>query len=205
MINPWQGGSCSGKITAVKRMGLAMHEKVMLIDCARSAVVDFLVKGMLDDTPELCPDPPAPLLEKRGIFVSVLNSGKLRGCMGTVAAVLPSWMACRVSARNAVYKDPRFMPLSREELPHISFEIAIMGTPRPFVDISQIRRGSSGLILQKGSRQEVYLPGMLGNAPGEREALKRYLRDEVNIDAEGIDAPETWMVFDVEVIREGDL
>jgi len=182
-----------------------MHEKVLLIGCARSAVVDFLVKGIIDDTPEQFPDPPEPLLEKRGIFVSVFNSGKLRGCMGTVAAVLPSWRACRVNARNAVYKDPRFMPLSREELPHISFEIAIMGTPRPFVNISQIRRGSSGLILQKGSRQEVILPGMLENSPGEWEALKRYLRDEVNIDAEGIDAPETWRVFDVEVIKESDL
>lgn len=186
-------------------MGLSLHEKKMLIHGARSAVTDFLEKGVLDEASSQLPDPPQALQEARGVFVTVYDAGRPRGCMGMPTAMLPLWKACRVCARNAACRDPRFVPLSIEELPHVSFEITAMGTPRPFTDTPQIHGGNFGLMLQKGFRREVFMPGMVQGARGGREEIMRYLRDKVSIDADGEDAPETWMVFEVEVIAEDDL
>ncbi len=186
-------------------MGLSPYEKKMLIDRARSAVADFLKKGVLDEASSEFPDPPQALQEARGVFVTFYCDGKPRGCMGIPIALLPLWQACRVCARNAAYKDPRFPPLALKERSRIRFEITVMGTPRPFTDISQIRGSTCGLVLQKGFRREVFMPSMVKETPGDREGIMRYLRDRSSINADREDAPETWMVFEVEVVTDDDL
>ena len=185
-------------------MGLSVQEKKMLIDCARGAVTDFLERGVLDDVVPPFPDPRQALHDATGVFVAIYHDGKLRGCMGLPTALLPLWQACRVCARNAACKDPRFLPLAMEELPHVSFEITLMGEARPFEDVSQVLRGNCLLVLEKGFRREAFMPKMIKEAPGDREEIMRYLRDKVSIDADGDDAPETWTVYEAEVFVEND-
>lgn len=186
-------------------MGLSWHEKKMLVQGARCAVRDFLERGITDDASVRITDIPPALLEARGVFVTVYHAGRTRGCMGTTADLLPLWQACRVCARNAAYKDPRFPPLTVKELPLLSFEIVVVGAIRPFRETSQIRGGTCGLILQKGARREVFLPGSLKTVPGELDEAKRHLRDVVAIDTEGGDMPEVWSVFEADVITQDKL
>lgn len=125
--------------------------------------------------------------------------------MGITTDLLPLWQACLTCARNAAHKDPRFLPVTLEELPHITFEITLMDEARPFTDTCQIRSGDCGLILQKGPRREVFMPKMLKDVPGDKEETMSYLRDMVAIDAEGTDVPEEWTVFKAEIFTEDDL
>jgi len=186
-------------------MGLSPLEKRMLIDGARGAVKDYLERGTLDDASSPAQDLSKALREVRGVFVTLYHAGKSRGCMGMPFAILPLWQACRFCALSAACRDPRFPPLAVEDLAEITFEIALIGETRPFEEVSQIRGGTCGLILQKGFRREVFMPGALQEISGGREEVASILRDTVAIDAESADARETWMVFEVERWNEGDL
>lgn len=176
----------------------------MLVQGARSAVRDFLERGIADDASVRIADIPPALLEPTGVFVTVYNAGRTRGCMGTTADLLPLWQACRVCARNAAHKDPRFPPLTVEELPLLTFEIVVVGAIRPFREASQIKGKTCGLIVQRGVRREVFLPGTLKAPPGEPGEVERHLRDVVAIDADGGDMPEVWSVFEADVITENN-
>lgn len=147
-------------------MGLSLLEKRMLIDGARGAVKDYLERGTLEEASSPAQDLSKALREVRGVFVTLYQAGKPRGCMGMPSAVLPLWQACRFCALNAACRDPRFPPLAVEDLAGITFEIALIGEPRPFEEVSQIRGGTCGLILQKGFRREVFMPGAFQEIAG---------------------------------------
>jgi AmmeMemoRadiSam system protein A len=183
-------------------MGLSSLEKGMLMDLARSAATAFTQKGLGVEPAVDESGLPDALLEKKGIFVAIYKQGKLRGCMGTILPVMPIWQACMENARSAAYKDPRFVPLANHELDHISFEITIVDTPRPFSDVSGLNKGIHGLILTKGFRKEVFLPGSLKDLPQNSEEIFVRLRDKADMNDDDYNAPEQWEFFHAEVIAE---
>jgi AMMECR1 domain-containing protein len=124
--------------------------------------------------------------------------------MGTILPVLPLWQACWENARNAAYKDPRFLPVEAGAGSGIRFEIVVMETPRPFMDISQLGEGECGIILSRGFRREVFLPGSFRFLPGSMEELLQALRRRADMDGEDQGTPEVWEVFGAEVISEED-
>ena len=183
-------------------MGLSSLEKGMLMDLARRAATEFIQKGLGVEPAVDESGLPDALLEKKGLFVAIYKQGELRGCMGTILPVMPIWQACMENARSAVYKDPRFAPLAIHELDHISFEITIVDIPRPFSDISGLEEGIHGLILTKGFRKEVFLPGSLKDLPDDIEEIFARLRAKADMDDDDHDSPEQWELFDAEVISE---
>jgi AmmeMemoRadiSam system protein A len=183
-------------------MGLSSFEKGVLLDLARSTVTAFIQQGLVGehaiDTAVL----PKSLLEKKGLFVTIYKLGELRGCMGTILPVMSIWEACRENARSAAYKDPRFVPLASHELDQISFEITTVDKPRPIPDISLPEKGIHGLILTKGFRKEVFLPGSLEDLPRGIEEILAALRAKADMNDDDRDAPEEWELFDADVISE---
>jgi AmmeMemoRadiSam system protein A len=183
-------------------MGLSSLEKGVLIDLARSAATAFIQKGLGVEPAVDESGLPNVLLEKKGLFVSIYKQGELRGCMGTILPIMPIWQACMENARSAAYKDHRFMPLAIYELDHIIFEITLVGIPRPFSNISQLEKGIHGLILTKGFRKEVFLPGSLKDLPLDIEEIFERLQDKADMNDDDPNVPEQWELFDAEVISE---
>jgi len=170
----------------------------MLLDLAGQAVRDFLAGGRRGEgtAGELLPD---ELQEKKGIFVAVYNRGRLRGCIGSPLGVLPLWQACRENACSAAVKDVRYPPVSREELPALEFEITILGPDRELKDPSQVRPGVDGLILKKGFRREVFLPGAVTGLIRERKEVLEELKQKAGFEPDD-STEEEWRVFEAEMI-----
>lgn len=183
-------------------MGLSVYEKNVLIDLARSTVKGFMEKGLQDDLAVDEGGLPQSLTKKKGVFVAIYRGSELKGCMGNVLAVMPIWLSCIENARNASYKDPRFTPLHINELDYLSFEIAIIDTPRPLSDISELQAGIHGIILTKGFRKEVFLPGSLEDVPHNKGEFFANLKAKVGMNDDDHDAPEMWEIFNAEVISE---
>ena len=183
-------------------MGLSIYEKNVLIDLARSAVKGFMEKGLQDDLAVDAGSISQSLTEKRGVFVAIYRGSELRGCMGNVLAVMPIWLTCMENARNAAYKDPRFTPLHINELGSMSFEITIIDTPRPLSEISELQAGIHGIILTKGFRKEVFLPGLLEDVPHNTGEFFANLKAKADMNDDDHDAPEMWEIFHAEVISE---
>lgn len=96
--------------------------------------------------------------EKRGIFVTLKKHGELRGCIGYIVGYETLNKAIPEMAISAATRDPRFSPVKASELNDLSIEISILSPMQEVKDISEIKIGRDGLLLQLGSRSGLLLP-----------------------------------------------
>jgi hypothetical protein len=144
---------------------LTPEDGEFLVKLARKAVEEYLKKGVTIKVPE---DAPANLMEHCGVFVT-LNEIKgrkkeLRGCIGFPYPDTPLASAVIQSAINSATQDPRFYPVSLEELNHIVFELSVL-TPPQLVEVekptdfpSKVKVGQDGLIIERGYYRGLLLP-----------------------------------------------
>jgi uncharacterized protein len=129
---------------------ISLNEGTELIKLARTAVEKYLQESVIIK-------PEKDGLDKAGIFVTLtyLNTNKqeqLRGCIGFPLPVKNLYASVIEAAIAAATEDPRFLPLDREELDKIIFEISILTAPEEIrvsgADYRQeIKVGRDGLIL----------------------------------------------------------
>lgn len=111
-------------------------------------------------------EPAHPLVGEPGAtFVTLVDrGGALRGCIGSLEPWRTLDVDVRANARAAAFGDPRFPPLTADELPATRIEVSLLGTPAPisFADEAdacrQLRPGVDGVILEYGRRRSTFLP-----------------------------------------------
>lgn len=95
-----------------------------------------------------------------GVFVTIKCRGDLRGCLGTLQC--SRGLAAEVArcAADAASRDPRFTPVSLDEIPDLSIEVSVLG-PLEEIDpanLSDIALGRHGLVAELGVRRGLLLP-----------------------------------------------
>jgi len=85
-------------------------EKKILVEIARKAIAEKLEGKRLIEREELTEKYPE-LREKRAVFVTLNESGQLRGCIGSIIAHRPLIDDLIENAKAAAFGDPRFVPL----------------------------------------------------------------------------------------------
>jgi len=120
---------------------------------ARQVVVEAVTLGRL---PEHIPTE-GILGERRGVFVTLRNDSRLRGCIGVVEADTPLGDSVARCAAGAALQDPRFAPMRAADLSHLQIEISLLSQPQP-IDINAIEIGRHGLIVSSGEHRGLLLP-----------------------------------------------
>ncbi len=125
----------------------------------------------------------APPLRANGAsFVTLKRDGRLRGCIGTVAAHRPLAVDVAGNAVAAAFRDPRFEPLTAPELVGLDLSLSVLGSPRPmdFADeddlLTQLRPGTDGLIITDAGRRALFLPAVWRDLPDPRRFLTHLKR-----------------------------
>lgn len=95
---------------------------------------------------------------KGGVFVTLTKKNELRGCIGYILPIKEFSSLLIDSAISAATRDPRFDPVSEDELKDIEIEVSILSEPRKIESISEIEIGKHGLIVRRGYRQGLLLP-----------------------------------------------
>jgi AmmeMemoRadiSam system protein A len=112
------------------------------------------------DYPRTPPDDPL-VSESCGAFVTLRNRGALRGCIGRMESDGPLWETVATMARAAAFEDPRFSPVSGDELGDLSMEVSVL-TPfeqvQPPVTPDAVEVGRHGLLIENGIYRGVLLP-----------------------------------------------
>jgi len=108
---------------------------------------------------------PDQLLRSRaGAFVSIHKFGNLRGCIGTIFPCAPN--VAREIANNAISastRDPRFDPITEDELPDLEINVDVLGEPEDIVSADQLDVKRYGVIVSgKGGRRGLLLPDLDG-------------------------------------------
>jgi uncharacterized protein len=139
---------------------LTATDRAVLLALARCAIQSALA-GL---SPPPVPHVPGASL-RRGAFVTLVEAGAghvLRGCIGHVAGDRPLGHVIRQVAVSAARSDPRFAPVTVEELPALRIEISVLDEPVRVgggpSDLCTLVLGRHGLLVKRGRAQAVLLP-----------------------------------------------
>ncbi len=135
-------------------LGLTEEEKKFLHHIAKT-VIERRLKGQ--EIPRF-DSPTETLKEPRGAFVTLNKHGGLRGCIGYIRGYKPLYEAVAEMAEAAAFRDPRFMPLTQDELKDIEIEISVLTPLEKIADIGLIEVGRHGLYVERGPFSGLLLP-----------------------------------------------
>ena len=98
------------------------------------------------------------LNSKCGAFVSLHKQGRLRGCIGHFGEDVPLHEIVAEMARAAAFEDPRFMPVTRDELDDLDIEISVLTPIRRIQSLDEFQLHKHGIYIRKGYRSGTFLP-----------------------------------------------
>jgi AmmeMemoRadiSam system protein A len=98
------------------------------------------------------------LNSKCGAFVSLHKFGRLRGCIGHFGEDYPLHEIVAKMAYAAAFEDPRFMPVTSDELADIDIEISVLTPMRRIRSIDEFQLHRHGIYIKKGFRSGTFLP-----------------------------------------------
>ena len=162
-----------GPMSSSKRY--SENSRQMLLQMARTSIHHGLNTGkpLLVELNDYARE----LKEKRASFVTLENKGQLRGCIGMLEAVRPLVLDIAENAFAAAFKDPRFPPLQKQELPDLEIHLSILSPSEPVSFsseqnlLAQIKPGIDGLILEEGSHRGTFLPSVWESLPDPKQFL----------------------------------
>ena len=101
--------------------------------------------------------------KKAGAFVSIHKNGQLRGCIGTIAPTKDSVAEEIIqNAISASTRDPRFDPITVDELDMLEVNVDILGEPEDIESIKQLDVKKYGVIVTSGYKRGLLLPDLEG-------------------------------------------
>jgi hypothetical protein len=104
---------------------------------------------------------PVPLTaphDHAGAFVTLSVDGELRGCIGYPGSPQRLDAVVGHCAVASATEDPRFPPLTRDELVTLHIEISVLTPIVPVREVAEIEVGRDGLVIEDGFRKGLLLP-----------------------------------------------
>ena len=148
-------------------LNLNEQGKKELLLMARNTLETYLSTGKVT---ELHPKNPA-LLERAGAFVSLHEGDELCGCIGQITPDRELYKIVQSCTLSAALDDPRFSPVTAEQISRINIEISVL-TPMVRVSrIEDIEVGKHGLYITLGSRRGLLLPQVATQYGWDREVF----------------------------------
>ncbi len=141
-----------------------------LVGLAFETIRLYVREGRTPSPVPLGPDVP----HAAGCFVSihVRSTDELRGCIGTIQPTCPS-LAEEViqNAVSASTRDPRFPPITSDELDDLSINVDVLFPPEP-ATVADLDAKRYGVIVTKGMRRGLLLPDLDGvDTPEQQIAI----------------------------------
>ncbi|NQU94826.1 MAG: AmmeMemoRadiSam system protein A [Candidatus Omnitrophica bacterium] len=150
---------------------LNSEQKTKLLKLARDSITHYLETGKRLDIKES----DSVLNAEMGAFVTLHERGQLRGCIGNLQGHGPFYLTVRDMAVEAATGDPRFRPVTLEELKDIDIEISALSPMEKIDDPEKIETGTHGVLVKNGFRSGVYLPQVAIEAGWSREQFMNSL------------------------------
>ncbi len=145
----------------------------ILLSIARTAISDAL--GQPRDG--FMPHPVRQMEGQGACFVTLEINGHLRGCIGSLEAYRPLFEDVHNNAVAAALHDPRFPPLTVDELANTTIEVSLL-SPMQALDVqseadtmAKLKQGQDGVVFQYGSRKATFLPQVWEQLPDAHQFL----------------------------------
>lgn len=135
-------------------------------------------------------------------FVTLTIRQSLRGCIGSLEATRPLIVDVAQHAHAAAFCDPRFSPLTPEELTHLAIHISVLSPSAPLTFESEeqlsaaLRPGIDGLVIARGQNRATFLPAVWQSIPDPDQFI-RYLKRKAGL-ADSVHDYEAWRYTAIE-------
>lgn len=184
------------------------EQKKKLLKIVRETIEAYVKERKVLDFKEEDP----VLSEHCGAFVTLRGAKSkprdggesLRGCIGHIISKEPLYKTVRDMAIASSTQDPRFPPVTANELKDIKIEISVLSQPKKIKDINEFELGKHGVIVQKGFNQGVFLP----QVATETKWSKKEFLSNLCLHKAGL-SPDAWQdkdtnlyIFEAEVFEE---
>ncbi len=153
---------------------LSQGQQQRLLSLARATIQRYVATGKSPEAAE------ADLAFQRpaAAFVTLKKAGALRGCIGSLEPTLPLWSEVRDKAISAATRDPRFRPVTPEELADLEIEISVLSPLRRVKSADEIELRKHGVVVAADGRRGVFLPQVAEETGWSRDEFLSHLCSE---------------------------
>ena len=148
-----------------KKEIFSLEDGILLLNFARDNIEYYLENNRRIPIPE---EIRKRFSGKYGAFVTLnridVEGNPLRGCIGYIEPIYPLFDIVHKVSISSALEDPRFPPITKDELNRIVIELSILTPPQlvkvddPKEYINHIVIGRDGLIVERGIRRGLLLP-----------------------------------------------
>ncbi len=173
------------------------EERKFLLSVARQAIAAALEHRHFDAEPMT-----ERLAEHAAVFTTLHVDGALRGCVGQVIAIESLTAAVAHTAVSAAFSDPRFAPLTAEELARAHIDLSVL-TPLSPIRREQIVIGRHGLVISLGPYRGLLLPQVPVEQGWDVETFLAYTCMKAGLPPSSWQSPDAQLLaFEAEVFGE---
>jgi len=162
-------------------------EDMHLLHRLASAAVETSIKPQDEAASQrleqLLQDIPPELKEPSAAFVTLMNHGQVRGCIGSITPANPIYKVAVIGGLRAA-RDRRFAPLLPEELEELDVEISVLTRPESAGSWRDFVLGEEGVILEKDGHAAVFLPEVPEKYHWNREQMLSQLAQKAGLPAD---------------------
>ncbi|MFC1899761.1 AmmeMemoRadiSam system protein B [Chloroflexota bacterium] len=135
------------------------NEASPLAKLARETVELYVREGKMLRPESITPE----MQDKAGVFVSIYKYGELRGCIGTFESTQGNVAEeIVVNAISSAARDPRFSPVTADEISALSYSVDVLSHPEPVEGKEQLDPKRYGIIVEADVRRGLLLPDLEG-------------------------------------------
>ena len=171
---------CQKSDSAKNNFLLSATDKHILLDIARNTILKYICENKMykEDSTGFSD----ALLTPCGAFVTLHESGNLRGCIGRFEPDEPLYKVIQQMAIAAATEDSRFSPVNKDELDKIQIEISVLTPMQKIKSIDEIQLGKHGIYIKKGYSHGTFLPQVATETSWSKEEfLGHCARDKAGI------------------------
>jgi AmmeMemoRadiSam system protein A len=139
---------------------------------------------------------------RAGVFVSLHKRDALRGCIGHIEPDQPLSRAVSSSAIAAASTDPRFDPVTPDEMRELQIEVSILGLLERVARADEIEIGRHGLLVERGWNRGLLLPQVAVEWGWDAEAFLSQTCHKAGLPLDAWRAAATIWRFEAEVFSE---
>ncbi|MCK5629350.1 MAG: TIGR00296 family protein [Nanoarchaeota archaeon] len=180
-------------------MAFTISDGKTLIELARNSIYSILRDKVLKEDSIL----KQRFIEKRGVFVTIHKNGELRGCIGFIEPIFSLFDSIVKASAAAALSDPRFPPLTIEEIKenNIEIEVSVLTIPQ-LVDnssaedcLNEIKVKRDGLIVEMDNFKGCLLPQVAGEYGWDEKQLLEHTCIKAGLDK------DAWKSEDCHIYR----
>jgi len=169
-----------------------MAEEHALVQLARRSIVAYVERSTIISQPD---DLTEEMRSRAGTFVSLHKGGHLRGCIGTIEPTRSN-VAEEVihNAISAATGDPRFPPVTPDELVALEISVDVLTEPEPISSMEELDPRVYGVIVESGRRRGLLLPDLEGVDSAQQQV-------DIALRKAWIDPDEAYKMYRFRVVR----